>query len=107
RSTYPAPQALGPAYQSPEAVTDDTIETYLRPLLSSLQRTREVERFVNAFDNKHTLAIESRLKQLQSPTLIVWGTDDTYFDVKWSRWLEQAIPGTRKRLEYRGARIFF
>jgi pimeloyl-ACP methyl ester carboxylesterase len=107
KQIYRSPQALGPAYESPEAVTDDTIETYLRPFLSSPQRTREVERFVNAFDNRHTLAIESRLKQLQAPTLIVWGTDDIYFGVNWSRWLEQAIPGTRKRLEYRDARIFF
>jgi pimeloyl-ACP methyl ester carboxylesterase len=107
KQIYRSPQALGPAYESPEAVKDDTIETYLRPLLSNPQRTREVERFVNAFDNKHTLAIESRLKQLQSPTLIVWGTDDIYFGVEWSRWLEQAIPGTRTRLEYRDARIFF
>ena len=101
KQIYRSPQALGPAYEHPAAVTDDTIETYLRPLVSSAQRTREVERFVNAFDNKHTLAIESRLKQLQSPTLIAWGTDDIYFDVKWSHWLAQAIPGTRRRVELR------
>jgi pimeloyl-ACP methyl ester carboxylesterase len=39
--------------------------------------------------------------------MIVWGTDDVYFDVKWSRWLAETIPGTRRRLEFEGARIFF
>jgi len=71
------------------------------------QRTRDLQRFLAAFDNKHTRAIESRLKALQAPTLIVWGTDDVYFDVKWSHWLAETIPGTRRRIEFPGARIFF
>jgi pimeloyl-ACP methyl ester carboxylesterase len=44
---------------------------------------------------------------LKAPTLIVWGTDDIYFDVKWSYWLADAIPGTQRRVEFKGARIFF
>jgi len=35
------------------------------------------------------------------------GTDDIYFDVKWSHWLKEAIPGTKKRVEFESARIFF
>jgi hypothetical protein len=30
-----------------------------------------------------------------------------YFDVKWGRWLSETIPGTRKYVELKGARIFF
>jgi hypothetical protein len=37
----------------------------------------------------------------------VWGTDDVYFDVKWSHWLADHIPGTRRRIEFKNARIFF
>jgi pimeloyl-ACP methyl ester carboxylesterase len=107
KSIYRSPQALGPAYEHPESLTDDSIETYLRPLVRSEQRTRDLQRFLAAFDNKHTLAVEARLKTLKAPTLIVWGTDDVYFDVKWSRWLAGAIPGTRRRVEFKGARIFF
>jgi len=107
KSVYRSPQALGPAYEHPERVTDDTIETYLRPLVANEQRTRDFQRFLAAFDNKHTLAVEARLKTLKAPTLIVWGTDDVYFDVKWSRWLADTIPGTRRRVEFEGARIFF
>lgn len=107
KSIYRSPQALGPAYERPETVADDTIETYLRPLVCSAQRTHDVERFVNAFDCRHTVEIENRLRNLRAPTLIVWGTDDIYFDVKWSRWLEKTIPGTRRLIEFDAARIFF
>ena len=107
KSVYRSPQALGPAYEHPERVSDDSIERYLRPLVRTEQRTRDLQRFLAAFDNRHTLAIEARLKTLQAPTLIVWGTDDVYFDVKWSRWLADNIPGTRRRVELKGARIFF
>jgi pimeloyl-ACP methyl ester carboxylesterase len=107
KRVYRSPQALGPAYEHPELLSDDSIETYLRPLVRTEQRTREFQRFLAAFDNKHTVAIEARLKTLKAPTLIVWGTDDVYFDVKWSRWLADTIPGTRNRVEFMGARIFF
>lgn len=107
KEVYRSPQALGPAYERPEQVSDDTIEAYLKPHASTARRTRDLERFVGAFDCHHTLAIEDRLKQLQAPTLIAWGTDDIYFDVKWSHWLEKTIPGTKKRVEYESARIFF
>src|SRR5204863_9811646 len=87
KSLYRSPQALGPAYEHPELVSDESIETYLRPLVRTEQRTRDLERFLAAFDNQHTVAIEARLKTLKAPTLIVWATDDVYFDVKWSHWL--------------------
>ncbi len=107
KAVYRSVQALGPAYERPEQVSDDTIEAYLRPFLASAQRTRDLARFVGAFDCRHTLAIEDGLRRLQAPTLIAWGTDDVYFDVAWSHWLAQAIPGTRRRVEFEGARIFF
>ncbi len=107
KSIYRSPDALGPAYEHPEKVTDETIERYLRPFLATEQRTRDLERFVGAFDNKHTVAIQPKLRSLKAPTLIVWGTDDIYFDVKWSHWLATTIPGTKRRTEFEGARIFF
>jgi pimeloyl-ACP methyl ester carboxylesterase len=99
--------ALGPAYEQPETVTDEDIETYLRPLVRTEQRTRDLQRFVVAFDNKHTRLIEPQLRKLQAPTLIVWGTDDVYFPVKWAHWLAETIPGAKPAVELTGARIFF
>jgi pimeloyl-ACP methyl ester carboxylesterase len=107
KNVYRSRQALGPAYEHPEQVSDETIERYLRPLVRDQRRTENFRRFLARFDNQHTLAIEAKLKTLKSPTLIVWGTDDIYFDVKWAYWLSENIPGTRRRIEFEGARIFF
>jgi len=107
KSVYRSPQALGLAYEHPEAVTDDTIETYLRAHVRSPRRTHDLERFINAFDCRHTVRIEEALRRVRAPTLIAWGTDDIFFEVKWSHWLEKAIPGTKRRVDFEGARIFF
>ena len=107
KAIYRSPQALGPAYEDAGKVSDADIETYLRPLVATEQRLEDFRRFLAAFDNKHTLAIEERLKKLQAPTLIVWGTDDVYFPVEWARWLAKTIPGTKRTVELTGARIFF
>src|ERR1700727_2841474 len=79
KAIFRSPGALGPAYEHPENVSDQDIETYLRPHVRTEQRTRDLQRFVAAFDHKHTLAIEPQLRTLKAPTLIVWGTDDIYF----------------------------
>jgi pimeloyl-ACP methyl ester carboxylesterase len=107
KKIYRSPQALGPAYEKPEAVTDATIDTFFKPHVRTPQRTQDLERFVNAFDNQHTLAIEPKLKALKAPALIVWGDDDVYFDVKWSAWLEKVLPGPTRRVVLPGARLFF
>ena len=107
KNIYRSRAALGPAYENPERVTDATIETYLRPFLRTEGRLRDLERFLAAFDCSHTVAVEASLRKLRAPTLIVWGTDDVYFDVQWSHWLAEVIPGTKRRVELSGARIFF
>ena len=107
KNFFRSAQALGPAYEHPEWLADETIEAYLRPLVRTDRRTRDFQRFLAAFDCKHTLAVEAHLRKLTAPTLIVWGTDDIYFDVRWSHWLAETIPGTRRRVELNGARIFF
>jgi pimeloyl-ACP methyl ester carboxylesterase len=107
KTIFRSPGALGPAYERPDTITDEDIETYLRPLVRSEQRTCDLQRFVLAFDNKHTRVIEPQLRELRAPTLIVWGTDDVYFPVKWAHWLAQTIPGAEPPVELAGARIFF
>jgi pimeloyl-ACP methyl ester carboxylesterase len=107
KNVYRSPQALGPAYEKPDAVADATIEAYLQPHVRTPQRTRDLERFVDAFDNEHTVLIEPQLRALRVPALIVWGDDDVYFDVKWSQWLEKTLPGPTRRVVFKEARIFF
>jgi pimeloyl-ACP methyl ester carboxylesterase len=107
KNIFRSREALGMCYEHPERVVDETIDTYLGPFLRSEQRTRDLQRFCAAFDCRHTMAVEGQLRALQAPTLVAWGTDDIYFDVRWSQWLAKTIPGTRRRIELHGARIFF
>src|SRR5258707_13846537 len=65
KSVYRSPQALASAYERPEAVSDDTIETYLRPHGRSPHRTRCLERFVDAFDCRPAVEIEIPLRRVR------------------------------------------
>ena len=99
-------QGFGLWYERAHEVTDETYAAYLQPLVASSQRVRDVERFLGAWDNAQTVRIRKDLAALPVPALIVWGTDDIFFDVKWSHWLAETIPGAR-RIEYQGARLLF
>lgn len=101
------PVPLFRAYADPSVLTADVVRLYLAPPLSSPQRIDAFQRYWLAFDNSHTVAIHGALKRLQVPTLIVWALDDFFFDVKWAHWLKDTIPGARRVVTVRDARLFF
>ena len=98
---------FGTAYAHPERLSPQTVATYLAPIVASPESIHDFERFLATFDCASTVAIHDRLRRLQVPTLIVWGTDDPFFDVKWAYWLRDTIPGTRRVIEVPGGRLFF
>src|SRR3984957_16248396 len=107
KTIYRSPDVLGLAYERPDKVSDEDIEIYLRPLVRTAQRTRDLQRFLAAFDHNNALAVESRLRQLRVPTLIIWAADDVYFPVKWAYWLAETISGAKPPIELSGAHAFF
>jgi pimeloyl-ACP methyl ester carboxylesterase len=44
---------------------------------------------------------------LPCPTLIVWGTQDMFFDLSCAYWLKSLIPGASEVIEIDGGRLFF
>jgi pimeloyl-ACP methyl ester carboxylesterase len=66
-----------------------------------------MERFILRPDNGQTVRVESKLEDLQAPTLIVWGTSNIFLDVQWSHWLADTIPAATRRVEFEGARMLF
>ena len=52
-------------------------------------------------------AVEPQLRNLQVPTLVVWGTGDPFFDVSWAYWLRDTIPGVTRVVTVDDARLFF
>jgi hypothetical protein len=67
------------AYEFREDVTDDTIEHYIRPHLTSSKRTNDLVRFILAFDNVQTVRIAPKLRELNIPTQIISGDGDIFF----------------------------
>ena len=66
-----------------------------------------VERFVLGLAPRHTVEIADALRRLEAPTLIAWGADDPFFELKWAFWLAGAIPGARPVVEVERARLFW
>jgi pimeloyl-ACP methyl ester carboxylesterase len=67
---------------------------------------QNLERFFLAFDNTQTTTIESQLRALTTPTLIVWGAEDAMFDPRWADWLAETISGARPPIKIDDAKMF-
>jgi pimeloyl-ACP methyl ester carboxylesterase len=98
---------LSRAWADASVLTDEVYRTYIEPLLASAQTRHNFHRYWLAFDNRQTVAIEPKLRQLTVPTLIVWALDDMYFDVQWAYWLRDTVPGAMRVIEVPGAKLFF
>jgi pimeloyl-ACP methyl ester carboxylesterase len=94
-------------FADPSVLTDEVIRVYLEPLLANEQRKADFCRYWLGFDHAQTVRIEPQLRQLNVPTLIVWGLDDIFFHVKWAHWLRQTIPGVVRLVEVPDAKLFF
>ena len=104
--TWPAnPLSMG--YQDPDRVATDAWRDYLTGIGGTIERARESERLVASLDAADIEAVGGQLRTLEAPALLVWGTADTNFDVKWAYQLRDMIPGAREVVEIDGAKIFF
>jgi pimeloyl-ACP methyl ester carboxylesterase len=99
--------SFAPGYQHVERISADDFRSSLGPLVSSEQRIADITRFLTVMDCRQTVEVEPLLRRLAAPTLVVWGTADEFFDVKWAYWLKDRIPGCRKVVELRDAKLFF
>ena len=98
---------LSRAWADSRVLTDEVYRVYIDPLRATNESRNNFHRYWTAFDNVQTLAIEPLLRRLNVPTLVVWGLDDIYFEVKWAYWLQRTIPGVVRVVEVPGARLFF
>jgi pimeloyl-ACP methyl ester carboxylesterase len=67
------------------------LQAYYEPFVASDVAERNLERFITSIDARHTVEIEGLLKELHVPTLIIWGTGDNIFPLKWAYWLKTTI----------------
>jgi pimeloyl-ACP methyl ester carboxylesterase len=99
--------SFAPGFEHPEQLSAEDFRTWLEPLFRTPASTRNVERFITSFDNRQTVAVEPLLRKLEAPTLVVWGTSDVFFPVKWAYWLADTIAGAGEVIELEGAKLFF
>jgi pimeloyl-ACP methyl ester carboxylesterase len=98
---------FGISYENVDRLSEDVVRSYLEPVFGAPERAREFERLLCSLRAEDLLAVEPRLRQLEVPTLVVWGTDDVFFDTRWAYWLRDTIPGATRVVELAGARLFF
>ncbi len=100
-------QRLARSYVRPEILTDEILQLYFAPIVSTPERKANFNRYWASFDAAQTVAIEPKLRALKVPTLILWALEDIFFDVKWAHWLKATIPGATKVVEVPKGKLFF
>jgi pimeloyl-ACP methyl ester carboxylesterase len=94
-------------FTNPASLTDEAIDCYFAPLVSSAARRAQLHGYMLAFEPNPLPAIEPALKRCAAPVRMVWGTGDKYFDVSWAGWLDRTFPRSRGVQRVEGAKLFF
>ena len=102
-----SPKGLGAAYSYPDRLTDETIETYLRPLIETPLRKSQMDEYTIALGTNELVAVREELGKWKGPARMVWGLKDTLFGVEWAEWLNRTFPGSRGIRKVEAANLFF
>jgi haloalkane dehalogenase len=94
-------------YADPGRLTDEAIDCYLTPLVSSAVRRAQLHGYMVAFEPNPLPAIEPALRRFVAPVRMVWGTADIHFDASWADWLDRVFPRSRGVRRVEGAKLFF
>ena len=95
------------AYEFPQRISNATLEMFLKPITSTEIRRLNLNRFLTSQNNRETVRIEPKLKQLHTPTLIMWAMSDVFFPAQWAYWLRDTLAGPVQVEEFHGAKLFF
>ena len=94
-------------YPHPGRLPDEVVDAYYGPVCGTPESSRAFARLTAAISSEDLAAVRPQLAQLKVPTLIVWGTGDLFFPLKWARRLADLIPGTTTIAKLDGARMHF
>ncbi|MGH2755011.1 MAG: alpha/beta fold hydrolase [Actinomycetota bacterium] len=97
---------LGIGYEHPETITPEIVGAYLGRYADPAAG-REVERRIGDVVAKDLDEVTAKMRELTIPTLVAWGTNDVFFDVKWAYWLRDNVPGVTDVVEIDGGKLFF
>ncbi len=93
---------LSTTLQDVKSVPDDVTQAWAGPVFATRANARAFQHWIAKMNDRELVAIEPELKRLQVPTLLVWGTGDPFFKLRWAEWLRATIPGATA--DHRGSR---
>ncbi|HKE92213.1 MAG TPA: alpha/beta hydrolase [Gemmatimonadales bacterium] len=97
----------GMCYADPAHPTDEAIEYYFAPLVSSARRKALVHAYALALEHNSLLGIEAALQRSTVPTRILWGTADTIFSSASPDYLARTFGASRGVRRLPGQKLFF
>ncbi|HEY4369108.1 MAG TPA: alpha/beta hydrolase [Steroidobacteraceae bacterium] len=97
----------GLTYTYPERLSDETIDYYLSPLVSSPQRKTLLHAYALGLDPNPLAGIEPALRKSSVPTRILWGTGDDIFSAASPGYLDRTFGNSRGVREVPGAKLFW
>jgi len=97
----------GMCYADPSHPTDEAIECYLGPLVSTPERRAWLHAYAMALAPNPLAGIEEALKRCMVPTRIVWGTADTIFSSESPGYLDRILPSSRGVRRVPRAKLFW
>ncbi|MFC5741275.1 alpha/beta fold hydrolase [Dyella tabacisoli] len=97
----------GLCYTYPNHPTDEAIDCYFAPLVSSASRKALTNAYALGLEPNPLAGIESALKRCTVPTRIVWGTGDTIFSPASPDYLARTFAHSRGIRRVEGAKLFF
>src|SRR5258707_5853415 len=102
-----SPKGLGAAYTYPDRLTDETIETYFRPIVETPLKKTQMQEYTISLGINPLIAIREDLRRWKGPARIVWGLKDPIFPVESAEWLDKTLPGSRGVRKLEEANLFF
>jgi len=97
----------GSCYADPANPTDEAIETYFTPLVSSPRRKALLHAYVIALEINPLAGIAPALAQSKIPTRVVWGMGDDIFSKESPNYLERTLGTSRGVRRIEGSKLFW
>jgi pimeloyl-ACP methyl ester carboxylesterase len=98
---------FGGAFEDPNVLPAEMVGEFLRPVLGTPQTAEKFQSLLASLEPSVLRSVEMALRHLYVPTLIVWGSADEFFDLKWAYWLRETIPGALDVIELPKAKLLF
>ncbi len=97
----------GIGYSNPLNPTDDAIDTYFTPIVSSAKRKAQFDALTIGLGTNALANSAEALSKFDQPVRIVWGADDTVFSKSSPQWLNHIFPNSRGVRLVEHAKLFF